>query len=75
MLVDYYNLTAKCRMCGEDYDLARAKLGYSVCLDCGDKIARAQTTLKAKQVAQHYNKGGYMYLTPNMDLMSLNRKI
>lgn len=75
MQVNYYNLTVRCSMCDEEYDLARAKLGYRVCLDCGEGIARANAIQKSKQVAQHYNKGNYMYVTPDMDLMSLNKKI
>ena len=74
-MIDYYNLTADCLVCGEPYDLARAKLGYRTCLKCGDKAAKTQIFYKSRRVAPHYNKGGYMYLTPDMDLMSLNRKI
>ena len=75
MPVNYYNLTAECQLCGEEYDLARARLGYTICLDCGEKAAREQIVGKSRCVAQHYNKGGYMYLTPGMDLQSLNKKI
>lgn len=74
-MIDYRNLTRNCDICDEPYSLARARLGYNVCLDCGEDIAKAQIIQKTKRVAQHYNKGGYMYLTPDMDLMSLNRKI
>jgi transcription initiation factor TFIIIB Brf1 subunit/transcription initiation factor TFIIB len=66
---------AECIECGEEYSDKRVELGYKVCLKCGDVIADVQATFKAKQIAPHYNKGGYQYLTPGMDLMSLNRKI
>ncbi len=75
MPVNDYNLTVDCQTCGEEYSLARAKLGYRTCLECGDKVAKVQKTFKSKQVAPHYNKGCYMYLTPDMDLMSLNKKM
>lgn len=66
---------AECIECGSDYPDERARLGYDTCLKCGDLIARVQKAFKAQQVAPHFNKGGYQYLTPGMDLMSLNRKI
>jgi hypothetical protein len=75
MPINYYNLTVECQLCGEEYDLARARLGYSICLSCGEKAARTQAIYKSRCVAQHYNKGCYMYLTPDMNLQSLNKKI
>lgn len=66
---------ADCIKCGDDYPDERAELGYDLCLKCGEALARLQIIYKSRCVAQHYNKGGYMYLTPGMDLMSLNKKI
>ena len=66
---------AECIECGDEYSDARAQLGYDTCLECGDLVARIQVEFKCRCVAPHYNKGGYMYLTPEMDLMSLNKKI
>ena len=66
---------AECIRCGEEYPEARSQLGYKTCLTCGDRVARTQAAFKARCIAPHYNKGGYQYLTPGMDLMSLNRKI
>ena len=46
-----------CRECGEEYNIKRAKLGYAVCLDCGDKDAHRIASFRARCSAPLYNKG------------------
>ncbi len=40
---------AECIECGEEYNARRLALGYSTCLDCGDRSAR--TTIRARRAA------------------------
>lgn len=48
----------QCKMCGEEYDTARWKLGIALCLSCGDELAHS---VKRCVVAPH--KQGYMFFT------------
>ena len=50
-----------CCMCGDDYPVERAQLGYRFCLMCGDDVAR--TERQSWTVVQEYGKGGYMYVS------------
>lgn len=45
-----------CRVCGEEFNPARANLGYTTCLE----HAEAQKTFT---VAPAYNKGAYQLIT------------
>jgi hypothetical protein len=58
-----------CRECYDPYPLARYRLGYSVCLDCGDAVAREMKWC----VTIPYSKGAYQVVNPN-DLTQLNPK-
>ncbi len=40
---------AECVKCGEEYSNGRAKLGYLICLECGDQDARK--TIRARNAA------------------------
>lgn len=48
-----------CRRCGEEYPKRRADLGYSTCLPCGEREARAvrHTIMPA------YSKGAYQLIS------------
>ena len=48
-----------CRECGEEYNIKRAKLGYAVCLDCGEKDAHRIASFRARCSAPAFNKGAY----------------
>lgn len=51
-----------CVECGDDiFPPERAKLGYRVCLWCGEEVARQER--KGWTVVQEYQKGGYMFVT------------
>jgi len=48
-----------CRKCGEEYSIKRAKLGYAVCLECGDAKAVEVAEFRSKCSAPAFNKGAY----------------
>ena len=58
-----------CKLCGEEYDLARLKIGYAVCLDCGDEIAKDKVYTIAP-----LNKSNYICITDMAMLKQLNPK-
>lgn len=53
----------ECVECGESFNPKRRQLGYSTCLECGDKEAAIQTLRKSRCTAPAYNKGAYMYVS------------
>lgn len=57
--------------CGEEIDVRRYRLGYTKCMQCGDKQAKAR-----KFVIQiPYGKGAYQYIhNPMEDLKYTNPK-
>ena len=48
-----------CKECGEEYSMKRAKLGYHLCLECGDHRANRIANFRSKCSAPAYNKGAY----------------
>mgnify|MGYP003656691136 FL=1 len=56
-----------CKSCGEEYSMKRAKLGYHLCLECGDERANRIANFRSKCSAPAYNKGAYQ---PIMDVDS-----
>jgi len=46
-----------CSECGEEYNIKRAKLGFSTCLDCGDKEANRISKFRSRCCVPLYNKG------------------
>jgi len=58
-----------CKLCGDQYDLARLDIGYAVCLDCGDEIARDR-----KFTIAPLNKSNYICITDMAMLKQLNPK-
>ena len=49
----------KCKDCGEEYSIKRAKLGYATCLDCGDASASKIMEFRRECSAPAFNKGAY----------------
>ena len=43
----------------------RARLGYTTCIDCGERVASDLAERRKKQIAPAYNKGAYQYITIN----------
>jgi hypothetical protein len=59
----------RCKLCGEPYELGRMQLGYAVCLDCGDELAKdKQYTV----VPMH--KSNYVAIFDRSDLLGINNK-
>jgi len=58
-----------CKLCGDQYDLARLDIGYAVCLDCGDEIAKDR-----KFTIAPLNKSNYICITDMTLLKQLNPK-
>ena len=61
-----------CVKCNKPYSPARAKLGITTCLVCGDREA-GQARL-GWCVAQEYNKGNYQLITAPAILRGTNPK-
>ena len=59
----------KCNVCGHSVSNKRGKLGYRVCLPCGEEIA----FLRRFTIACN-NKQGYELITDLNDLKTLNPK-
>lgn len=57
-----------CR-CGNLFPAARARLGYTTCLPCGDKQAHAVTFCTVPM-----NKSNYVVITNRQELKMLNPK-
>jgi hypothetical protein len=55
--------------CGNKIKVARSRLGYQVCLDCGDKTAKTR-----KFTIAPINKSNYMLITDLTQLKQLNPK-
>lgn len=53
---------AICVECNSTFSDKRKKIGYEVCLTCGDKFAHAESIRKSKCVAPLFNKGAYQYI-------------
>lgn len=65
---------ATCFICGEDYPDGRRVLGYRVCLDCGDDMAKTESKRKSSMVQIPYSKGAYQYIHNPQDLHFTNPK-
>jgi len=63
--------TPQCKLCGETYELQRLRIGYAVCLDCGDEIAEAKAR-KFTVVPMH--KSNYVAIFDRSDLLGINNK-
>lgn len=58
-----------CKLCGDEFNPARFKLGIAVCLDCGDEIAHQR---KFTVVPMH--KSNYVACFDLDDLKGINNK-
>lgn len=58
-----------CLECGEDINEKRARLGYTTCLSCGEKIASQK-----KHCVVPMNKSNYMLVMDRTILTQLNPK-
>jgi hypothetical protein len=64
---------AECPMCGDDVNSERIRLGYRLCLCCGEQAAVEQRT---SWCVVPMNKSNYIYVSPgNLTLLAqLNPK-
>ena len=58
-----------CKLCGEPIADRRSALGYTTCLDCGEREAR---TVRHTIVPMH--KSNYTVISDRRDLMGINNK-
>jgi ribosomal protein L37AE/L43A len=58
-----------CHNCGEEYSTKRWKLGYAVCMPCGERLSKQ--TIRTV-VPMH--KSNYMMITNMEDLKGINNK-
>jgi ribosomal protein L37AE/L43A len=59
----------RCKVCGEPYALERMKIGFALCLPCGDELAKER---RFTIVPMH--KSNYVAVTNTTDLKQLNPK-
>lgn len=66
---------ANCYTCGGEYSNKRKKLGYNICLSCGEAVAYKDAVIKSNRIAPVYNKGPYQLITDGMmkDKFTLTR--
>jgi hypothetical protein len=55
----------RCSHCGNEFSVARARLGFDCCLECGGKEAAVETARRALMIAPISHKSGYTYLGPD----------
>lgn len=61
----------RCKLCGEPYELARMKLGYALCMPCGEEIAQEKS--KTYTVVPMH-KSNYVAVFDRSDLLGINNK-
>lgn len=60
--------------CGAEYSDKRAALGYTDCLDCGQRKAQVRIAQRNQEVIPLFNKGGYG-LIPGQTLAEKKRSV
>jgi ribosomal protein L37AE/L43A len=66
---DARTTTGICLQCGDEFDVARYKLGLRTCMVCGDKLAH-----KVRRCIVPMHKSNYVMLTDMNDLKGINNK-
>ena len=64
---------AYCNVCYEEFPDKRKRLGYNLCINCGDKLAHKEAKRKSKCVAPLFNKGTYQYIGNIKEAKSIGR--
>ena len=59
----------QCKLCGDTYDEARFRIGYAICMSCGDDLAS-----KVVRTVAPMHKSNYVLITDRADLVGLNNK-
>jgi ribosomal protein L37AE/L43A len=68
---DVKNFIPQCKLCGDTYNEERFRIGYAVCLPCGNDLAKK---LNTKRTVVPMNKSNYMMVTDMTILKQLNPK-
>lgn len=61
----------ECTDCGDDVPVARVRLGYDLCLKCGEAAAKAA---RRSWCIAPMHKSNYMLITNRTDLAGINSK-
>lgn len=59
----------RCKVCGDTYAIERMKIGFALCLPCGDEIAKER-----KFTIAPMHKSNYVAIFDKTDLIGLNNK-
>ena len=59
----------QCKLCGGTYDASRLRIGYAICMPCGDDLAT-----KVIRTVAPMHKSNYMLITDPSLLKQLNPK-
>ena len=59
----------QCKLCGDVYEAGRLRLGYAICMSCGDDLAS-----KVVRTVAPMHKSNYVLITNYQDLKGLNNK-
>ena len=59
----------QCKCCGEEYDVARWKLGIVLCMSCGDELAK-----QVVRTVVPMHKSNYVACFNMEDLKGINNK-
>jgi hypothetical protein len=62
-------METSCRLCGDEYEYERWKLGYKFCLPCGDEVAK-----KVVRCVVPMHKSNYVLVTDRELLTGFNTK-
>ena len=62
-------METSCRLCGDEYEYERCKLGYKFCLSCGDEVAK-----KVVRCVVPMHKSNYILVTDRELLTGVNTK-
>ena len=61
--------TPQCKLCGDVFSEERFRLGYAICMPCGDEIAK-----RVVRTVAPMHKSNYVLITDKTDLVGLNNK-
>ena len=61
--------TPQCKLCGDVFSEERFRLGYAICMPCGDVIAK-----RVVRTVAPMHKSNYVLITDKTDLVGLNNK-
>ena len=66
-------MSKPCPLCGSPVQSARVRLGYELCVDCGESAARTEIDRRKSCVAPSFNKGPYQYVASKQQAKWIGR--